>query len=317
MTLYSAPVNWDQNSAPDIFDLGIGPLGFERRCVHAAETFSKRISTGIALAFPDRQKTSYKTNKDIYNKLGFKEIPYDTNASNVQPIVKAIGAVNLEKSPSTPNILVDISSMSRPMMAEVLLALEEASKNVLLNVYFSYSPAEFFDASLSDGPVTIKKPVIPQMAGWSPGMGPLHAILGLGYEVSHAVGTIEELEASSVCIFKGKSIDQRYDDKIEELLEKHGPSLRLRASFREYSLARPSTLFYEMESLVSGIVNSGGRVVVVPFGPKIFSIVAMIVSRIYYPKIMVKRISGETHSEPHEKLPSGEISGFKLSLSNS
>lgn len=292
------------NTPSGPFDLLLVCLGYETRSLYVAERYAGTAATKIAISFQDRQVGRYEYNKSFYTSNDFKLLVFD-QGEVIRLLRAAVIQLNSQSAPGT-RILVDISSMSRPMIASVVLALTLVCEQRPLDVVFTYCPAVFTKPSDQRQPVTVSQPVIPEFAGWSNQPDkPVAAIAGLGFEFDQALGAIEYLEPAAAWTFIPFGEDSRYDRAVQsangELLATLNSDKRVR-----YDVADPYQCFAELESLTYGLLDRN-RPVIIPFGPKIFSLLSFIVAAIHAPNVTVWRVSGEQVGMPDDRVASGNI----------
>jgi hypothetical protein len=286
------------------FDLLIACLGYEARSLYVAERYTGAAERRLAVAFRDRLVGHYRRNNQFYNAHGFKILPFD-----IDGFLHALRLELLAAQPKGdfgPRILIDISSMSRPMIATIVLALSRVCEKTPVDVVFVYCPAIFTKPSELRQPVTVSEPVIPELAGWS--VQPERsaaAIAGLGFEFDQALGAIEFLEPAVAWTFIPFGEDPRYDTAAEnanqELLATVSPERIIR-----YDVKDPYQCFVQLEALTYGLIDSM-RPIIIPFGPKIFSLLSFLVAVIHSPNVTVWRVSGEQVGIPEDRVASGNV----------
>ncbi|MBY8828535.1 hypothetical protein [Hephaestia mangrovi] len=291
-------------SLDDRFDLFIGTLGYETRSSHLARHGQINACRKIALAFPEEDYAAYLSNRDFLNEAKFEILPKDTGEFS------KVLATSIENHPTDEkrdfSILVDISSMSRPMLADIVYQLSMVERVAGMRVTFVYLPAEFVRENAEHAPVAVTEPVTPDYAGWtSTPERPITAVVGLGYEHDLALGTIEYLEPTSVWVFVPTGEDRRYDDAVNQANRDLKEMLR-DERVMNYYVDAPARVHAILENLVFGLLQSS-RTVLVPFGPKIFSLCCLLVARTYAPEITVWRVSGETFAKPGDRIASGKV----------
>src|SRR5207244_3741987 len=138
---------------------------------------------------------------------------------------------------------------------------------------------------------------------------PVAAIVGLGYEPDKAVGAYEFLEAASIWVFQPLSEDARYMRDVERanrtLLKRIPNGQKV-----TYRVDQPISCFGMLESVVYGML-SGSRPVLLPFGPKIFALCAMLVATIHR-SVPVWRVTAEQQGEPIDREPSSKIVAIRV-----
>ena len=207
----SAPTIFSWPVGEETFDLFISVLGFEARATHAAKLVAGRSSNRIAFAFKERQVGSFLSNRDWYLSNEFAIQPFKSQV--FQSTLRTTLLTTEASEDRDLRICVDISSMSRPMLAEVIYCMSMLGKPI--EVQFIYSPAIFSPPTNLPEPVLTRGPVIPEYAGWStrPEL-PTTLVLGIGYEYTRALGAFEYLEPSEAWIFSPTGSDDRFDRAV-------------------------------------------------------------------------------------------------------
>jgi hypothetical protein len=262
----------------------------------------------IALAFPEEDYAAYLTNRAFLEQSAFEILPNDAR------LLPQILARSLKQRGGDAerdfSILVDISSMSRPMLADIVYLLSVMEEAESLLVTFIYLPAQFVKENSQHAPVAVTEPVTPDYAGWtSTPERPITAVVGLGYEHDLALGTIEYLEPTSAWVFLPTGEDRRYDDAVNNANRDLKDMLREERTMT-YHVGAPARVYAILENLVFGLLQTS-RPVLVPFGPKIFSLCCLLIARTYAPQVTVWRVSGEIYARPGDRKASGKIVALK------
>jgi len=292
----------------DSFDLFVCTLGYETRSSHLARSGSISAMRKIAIAFPDEDYAAYRSNLDYLRKENYQILPKGEDGL-YGLIIKELDALPIERMKSF-SILIDISSMSRPMLADIVFLLSTMRETDELLVTFVYLPAQFVKENAEHAPVAVTEPVTPNYAGWTTTPErPISAVVGLGYEHDLALGTIEYLEPNAAWIFIPTGEDRRYDDAVNQA------NRDLRAVLSDdramtYSVDVPTRAYALVENLVYGLLQTS-RPVLIPFGPKIFCLICLLVARAYSPEITVWRVSGEALARPGDRKASGKVITLK------
>ncbi len=272
----------------DRYDVFLSALGFEERCIHAAKEYGSLADRKIAGGFEDRHVLAFRSNQDWLLANGFEVHPSMASLSG------SFSAV-MEHDDSISSAMIDVSSMTRPMIAEVLRELVRVRSGV--RVDFVYSPAQFTSPVGMPPPQTSSQPVSPRLAGWSmPPDLPLAAIIGVGYEYGRALGILEYLEPQSAWLFKPQGVDDSYDAAVDRVNTRLLDLVPLSQQI-DYLVANPFNCFERLEALVYGL-NGLARPLIAPFGPKLFSLVSMLVAELHFPSVTVWRVSGGASEVP-------------------
>lgn len=291
----------------DLYDLFIGALGYESRSTHLARHRLFQAKRKVVLAFPEEDYASYIKNRDFLTDAGY-EIKLNTSAS-IGHLLDAVLAEPASAVGGSFSLLIDISSMSRPMLANLVYVLsKERSRSIAAT--FTYLPATFVKGSAEHPPVAVSEPVTAAYAGWtSAPERPISAIIGLGYEHDLALGALEYLEPTAAWTFIPTGEDRRYDDAVKEANRSLSSMFSADRSMF-YSVDIPTRLHATLEALVYGLIQTS-RPILIPFGPKIFSLCCLLVARNYAPDVTVWRVSGETLSRPGDREASGKVITLK------
>ena len=295
-------------------DLFVGTLGYESRSTHLARNNLIKARNFIAFAFPDEDYASYKSNQEFLDNAGYeifgntKHVIRQTLSDKIREYCRIDGQFL--------SILIDISSMSRPMLAEVVFALSKVETNCPFEVTFIYLPAAFVKQNKEHAPVAVSQPVTPEYAGWTttPEL-PITAVVGLGYEQDLALGALEYLEPDSAWAFVPTGEDARYDEAVKKANRTLRPVLAEDRSL-SYLVSEPERVFASLETLVYGLLQ-WSRPILIPFGPKIFSLCCLLVARAYAEKVTVWRVSGEAMASPGDREASGKIVTVRTAFATS
>lgn len=296
----------------------IAALGFEKRATFAACKYAEWSKRKVALAFPHQEIFNYGKNQKYFKQAEFVSLLYSDSSwrEHCADMLEQAEGNQIEGAAKHSDFCIDVSSMSRPMIAEVLLLFRSLAvrKGRPITAKLLYSPAEYVPPPTVEGPIVKSEPVVPEFAGWSMASGaPSVAIVGLGYEPDFALGTWEYLEASSLVAFFPTGEDVRYDEAVrkanEEILKQIGD-----AQVCKYRVDDPVHLFIILNTLVSGYLGIA-RPIIVPFGPKIFAVTALLVALIHQPAVTVWRVSGDQDALPVDREANGKVVVLDLQIS--
>jgi hypothetical protein len=265
--------------------------------------------------FLERQVLSFHDNEAWFKANEFEIEPY-VPALLYKLISEAVRSAAVESDDASPvHVAIDISSMSRPMAAQIVFALSHVS-DVPIDATFVYSPAKYSPRPARYPPVTRTGPVIPEYAGWSvyPERPP-SAIFGLGYEYGRALGALEYLDPMAVWAFVPRGGDKQYEHSVERA-NKGFYEIVNAAFIHRYRMNDPFDCFRKLESLAYGLLKSS-RPVLVPFGPKIFALNCLLAAELWRPHITVWRVSAEQDDEPVDRVAVGRLVKSYVSFANS
>jgi hypothetical protein len=294
----------------DTLDLLVGCLGYEARSSYVPLQLAARASSRIASAFDSQQVLSFDSNRTALEAAEFAiEVHAEGEIRNwlAKELLGATG-------PGTQavRVAVDVSSFSRVRLSEILLALCDAAAQRQLQVDLVYAPARYQPPSESDETITVARPVAYEFAGWptSP-ESPLVGVIGLGYEPGRAVGTAEYLDADHLWGFVPTGVDSAFDQSVESANALFWVDPRTRQA--RYEVLSPFATFSKLESLVYGL-GASHRVVIVPFGPKIFATCALLVGLLHPSVVSIWRVSAGVPDVPVEQTAAGVMTSLRLGL---
>ena len=259
----------DESPQDREFDVAIVAVGYERRCRWVSEQFRIGAKRGLGLEFGFLTEGSYRDNRDFFEGLSYRVTSgLDQNARDEIAI-----AVNLGRFGNNPvKVFVDVSSMSREMIANVVLGLQHSRAAANICITAAYAPSKF-SGPYHPAPIRLASPIKPILAGWSSQPEqPLGAIFGLGCEPGLALGALQFLEPKKAWIFAPNGIDPKFDSAmrsantdIDEIFDV--------TSFM-YDIMNPTRTRGRFEALLNAI-DADFRIITVPFGPKIFAWLAI------------------------------------------
>lgn len=277
-------------------DLVVVILGYEPRSSKVALEMSERARNRVALAYDTPGLFAYDENRRLLESRDFEIHPVSLELSSL--IERCIE----ESAENVPGVAIDISSMSRDLMARTVIALWRLSAKRKFMVEFLYSPPVYDENVQPSSVVESISLIDPMFAGLAADpLSPVAAIIGVGFEPNLALGVSEYLDVASVHAF----VPYGHDDLFDRATEDANSSLFIadtpcrRAS---YNLTRPYELYVRLESLVYGL-SELNRVALVPLGPKIFSLCCILVALQNEAPIAVWRFSrGVANQEPVESV---------------
>jgi hypothetical protein len=288
------------------YDLLLVALGYEARSRHFVTTTEISATRRVAVAFQDRHVLDYAANELAMKERGFEIVqgPEDGLLDKWQALLAVAEAKACSES-RVPRIVVDISSMSRGRIGSLVQVL--SGGRVSVDVVFVYSIGKYDPDEVPREMVYEFGPLSPWYMGQvdSP-RNPIQCIIGLGVERFAVLGVIEFFEPQALQIFVPTADDDEYkertDDVVRDLLGGVKPSALVR-----YPVDSPYASFAMLNSCVSASAFSSGRAIIVPFGPKVFSLVAALVAAEHWPRVAVWRVTGSTKEPPVQRYPSGPV----------
>lgn len=224
---------------------------------------------------------------------------FDTSLTDA--VVAAVRTVPTSDSTAV-RVFLDVSCLGRPAIAQVFAALARLAPYRTLDLRVGYSVAAYAPSpAVWATPNRTICPVHPAFSGWTSegASAPLDIVVGLGYEKGKALGAVEYLEPRHRWIFVPKSPEKAYLEEVE----KHNMNLIDNSKERvaHYQVLSPVETYFSLRSLVEGIAR-GARPVLLPFGPKLFFAVSLLVA-LTVEESAVWHVSGES-DDYSERSPS-------------
>jgi hypothetical protein len=292
-------------------DLLIFALGYEERSTSVAKAIRINSRQALALRFSGPPIHAFEENENWAASAGVTVIQWEAENYKAD-LRKTIAEVcSGDTTHASPKIAIDISSMSRSMMAEVWAALLRA--RIAMHCIFLYSSARYDGAPLSFPPITINEPISSLFSAWpiEPQL-PIELIVGLGYERGRAAAAIETFEATDITFFSPEGGDIEYASEIAEV---NKTILRgsVGAPLVHYDVGNIFDTVARLSQFVSRSM-SGSRSVIVPFGPKTFALAAMIAAISFPRRVSVWRMSGGTSDPTPNRISNGKISAVSVRL---
>jgi hypothetical protein len=301
------PSNLDLANLPTDYVFFLTTLGYERRARHIAETLRPQAKKCLVWKFTDRQTLNYTDNANWFSLNGY-EIIDDQDDNRFCEWLKS----TLTNASDASNVIgcVDISSMTRKRLATIVeLCCDEHLKSSF-SIDFLYSLGAYSSPSTQTAFNTHFSPISPFFAGCTvdPNKPPI-AIVGLGYEEGKALGATEYIQADEAWVFIPESSINEYLTSVREansILLSFLPDKQIIC----YRVEDPIGCYNLLESLIYGIVPLG-RPIILPFGPKIFTLMALLACA-KYSEASVWRVSAQQSEEPIDRLPSEHIIGVRV-----
>lgn len=292
-----------------VFDLIVVALGYERRCRWVVETQEVDAPRKTAISFGFLQVASYEDNRRFFEQRGFEIV--DLPALKGGLGLPAEGDPNAEGS--VFRILVDISSMSREMIAIVIEQINQLRKIRVVELVCAYAPS---DASneYRQAPIQFSRPITPALAGWSSQPDqPLGTIFGLGCEPYLALGALQVLEPNKAWTFTPEGFDPRFAEALRKA-NQHLSDIFDVTNF-QYNIDQPDIIQGKIEALLNA-VESSFRMIIVPGGPKILAWLSIsIVTFQGRNSVGIWSFSSKDKAEPVDRAAAGPIIWHTQTLS--
>ncbi len=221
-----------------------------------------------------------------------------------------LAAVDRPLEAGAVRVLADVSSMSRLRMAAIIDAARIMQSDVSICIDFVYSIAKYSRPPRTVAPITAFRAVTAPFAGWQLDPNtPTCAVIGVGYEQDQVIGVVEKFEPAECWTLIPSGPDERYMKSVQKandtLWEEVPAERRL-----IYDVVNPFSTFLQLESLVFGVLRDS-RPVLIPFGPKIFTVASLLVGAVHAPSVPVWRVSCDQADEARNRAPSGHLTGLR------
>ncbi len=293
------------------YDSALASVGYEKRSRQIPEVLTV---TGAAIPFRDKQELEFKRNLEFFREKDWNLL----GAEDVDCYSKVSTWLNelLQDDRRPFRVAIDVSSMSRDRIADVVEALFDLPIDIELDVDFLYTPAVFQPPPPEDAqpPVFDVAPVSAYFAGWWNALDkPLYAIVGLGYELERAASALDVLEPEATQIYTPLGTDGRSLEAVREANQGLIDAPSLEDHEIVYEVADPFTCFRRLEASVARLVD-GHRIAMVPLGPKIFSLIATLTAALHPVTTQVIRVSAGRRQGAVAQESDGTLYGLTLSL---
>ncbi len=147
------------------FDALVASVGFENRARYFCEAHRIQASKKLAYAFTDRNILGFADNQHFFDSNGFKIDRVESNQFSRQLLQELDSTASLCEGEL--RVCIDISSMSRSRMADVVEVALMCSAKRLVVVDFVYCVAQFNLPPSEPTFIEVAGPVTPFFAGWT------------------------------------------------------------------------------------------------------------------------------------------------------
>lgn len=212
-----------------------------------------------------------------------------------------------------PKIAIDISCMSRPTMAAAFQAVLEASEHNAIFMDVLYVVAEYTPPPKLLPPNEDICPINDWFAGWpTNATASTSLVVGLGYERDKASGACEYFDAGETWVFVPQSSIGDYQTAVENNNEDLLARARRRDHMATYRVEHPTETFGLLAGTVSRVAPKMNPVLL-PFGPKIFFAISLLVAAVYR-EAGVWHVTGDSDLPDVSHAPSAYAPAFRVEL---
>ncbi len=291
------------------YDATLCSLGYETRSRSAVEALGDRCGRLSAVGFPHGHEVAYEENLAFFQRAEANVLELDD--AGFESWIPSWLADHAGNGPRT--LSIDVSSMTRPRIAAAVLALVESDGTDDTTIDFLYVPECYSPPPPPLDAVTALEPVIPRFAGWDAEVDePTVVLFGMGYEPERAAGAIDVLEPLRAIPFFPVGVDQRFEHDVMEVNARVLQLPKVEAAL-PYRITEPFQIFATLDSVISELVRTDHRPVVLPLGPKIFALASMLAAAVRDPVTPVWRVSGGVLDEPADRQPEDILVTLRVS----
>ena len=311
------------------YDLFLCAVGYEERSSFVAKKLNLSTELRFGIGFDYHKVGMLAENLEYFSKSGFLDwangrSPHVTDFEFLFVISELFKKVF--ETTANPRLAIDISSFSSVRLAKVIECVMSYTADKTAVVDFYYSIGEGYDNKLRSEEIEFSGPVTEYFAGWSaePEL-PVTSIFCLGKEYDRAIGAFELLNPSLTFVFAtsgalenlsnrilkvAPEIDRELARLVQDANRQLLPLVPKDKRF-EIDLRKPYDCYTMVKSVASGAVRFG-RVVAVPLGPKLFTLISLLTAIELNPRMAVWRFSVGKSGEPQNVRPSGQVIGLSV-----
>ncbi|QDX81646.1 hypothetical protein B9N43_10510 [Denitratisoma sp. DHT3] len=292
------------------YDLVLVALGYESRAIAVSTellSFKDRI---VAIGFDHNREAAYAANTSWYSSNGIRLLNDISDGDFPQIIAKELEELASQRGSSLEpsRVACDVSCLNRFRIASILAAAIPLTQQGKITLDIWYALAEFQPPEGGFVQNEIVGPVHSRFAGWfrDPGR-PIALVAGLGYEPGKVMGATEYLQASKVVAFMPVSLIKDYEPDLRQANESLLAELGERDVI-EYAVEDPVGTLAILDSAIRGLEEEH-NVVILPLGPKMFSVLALL-AQLFHADSSVWRVSSGRHGLPRDVRSSGYFYGI-------
>ncbi len=293
-----------------MIDLLIYMVGYESRSGHAVGKISHRSTLGVAasrnklLHFEENLRGAEERGSILLDEAQLTDRLPEELSTFLEKHVADAG------EDRTPRVAVDVSSMSRHVMAAVLANVYALAVKEQIHLSILYCPGSYHEPPPATASA-LDLSAVEGLEGWSVyPERPLSVIVGLGYEPELASAAIEYLDPSGTWVYVADSREPRFRAAA---MEANSSIMHVvdRRRIVDYDPAEPKKLFAEMLLLAETLAKQS-RVVIVTGGPKIFGAIAMLIKLRVGDEVAVWRVSMHDYMPIKDTAAEGDIVEFEF-----
>lgn len=280
----------------------IAAAGFHSRCTYVAENMDIGDAKKLVVTFDEKDSTGFRQeHESVFKKLGFISVSESINSGN--NIEKLLSSICNDGVSENLNILVDYSCMPKIWISTILNYIHDnESLKQRINVFFAYTPKKFVAGAKKRvefiGPITRTDESIKNDKG-------IVLLAGLDNSLGSTMKIIDKVNPERIFAFIPDPAFN--EDYLKSLLETNKPLLEEvdKDDIMKYPAENPDQINSLLTSLCLELrLNS--RIVIVPQGPKTFTLTSLLLS-MRYPDIKLwEIISSAGKYNPEEGIADGK-----------
>jgi hypothetical protein len=294
------------------YDLVFVTLGYESRTTAVPAELLTSKDRIVAIGFDHNRGAAYASNSNWYASHGIRIIDSVSDDAFPRIVAEELGQFtkNTARSIEPIRVACDVSCLNRFRIASILATAIPLVEQGKIELDIWYALAEFQPPDRGFAQNEFVGPVHSRFAGWfrDPGR-PIALVAGLGYEQGKVMGATEYVQASKVIAFVPTSPITEYEPELRRANE----SLLVELADRdviEYSVGDPVGTLAILDSAIRGLEEEH-NVVILPLGPKIFSVLALLVQP-FHADSSVWRVSSGRNRLPRDIRSSGNFFGVRV-----
>ncbi len=289
----------------------LASVGYEKRSRQIPEALG---ITGAAIPFATRRKLEFEPNLKFFKSSGWDLLSVEE--SDCYTAVSDWLRSLLSGLDEPVRVAIDVSSMSRDRIADVVEGVFDLPLSAELDVDFLYTPAKF-QPPPEEGeqpPVFSVAPVSGYFAGWWSALDkPLYVVVGLGYELERAASALDVLEPETTQIYVPIGTDERYFEAVQTANQGLIDVPNLEPNEIHYEVADPFACFRRLEASIARLEDEN-RIALVPLGPKIFALIMTLTAALHPVTTQVIRVSAGDRQKAVPQESDGSLYGLTLAL---
>lgn len=296
------------------YDALLCSLGYESRAVAVAQSVGNGTPI-TAVGFPYGHDDVYRTNGRVLEQLQAYVVP-DVSAANHPSWIRDWLAEQARLG--ARRVAIDISSTTRTRIAAVVHALLHDRAGLVVD--FLYVPERYLPAPPIPAATESAGPISSFFAGWATdARQPLAVLFGLGYEPTRAAGALDYLEPAIAVPLMPTGGDPAFVADVERG-NKDVFTMRTVRPPVEYDIVDPAAAISMLRALVDQLSRSDSaqsrephRVLLLPFGPKVFALSCLVVSATSRVRLPVWRVSPGRFEGASDRAPEDRVITLRAS----